>query len=525
MVLKKPLISIIIPASDSAPKDLLKEILVSVFEQKKNSFEVLVITSKANAQKISDLKNLYPALKILTGDFGKSQARNFGSQKAQGNYLLHLDHNLALSPKALKELESKAKKGTRAVVAPVKVKRSKNFLTQIRAFEHELISGDEVLETPIFFEKTTFEKVGGYDPELDPLDDWGIHLALEKAGVKLDLINAPIYFHYQESLLEALKRKYRRGRAVGQLKKKYPHLSQISLRKKIALIGKNWRKIITSPLLSLGLFFLKILEYFAFLIGRLHPKKNFRQNKDFYQDLEVARTYDEKRLGKNFGLYKHYTETQALFKLLEGKRGEILEIGCGTGRITQELAKKGLKVTPTDPSRAMLLQFQKKKGLPKPILATGESLPFGQNKFPIVLGIRVIWHILEKGKREKVFFEATRVGQKYLIFDFANRQRTKNLLVRTGEKIYETIARPSVPLHSTSYFFDFSEITKLAKKHEAKICSKVPLDVSTPIWLNLLPKKTATSLFPLLCRLDQTLSKIISPSRLLILFEKKKPLK
>jgi ubiquinone/menaquinone biosynthesis C-methylase UbiE len=518
--LKKPLISIVLPISDKAPKGLVKSCLKSIENQTYQNFELLIITSKQEAKRLSSITSPF-RLKIITGNYTKSQARNLGTQKALGEYLLHLDHDLELPPTILADLAQKAKRKSQAVVIPVKVETDKSLIEELRAFEHQLILGNQELETPIFFNKSLLKKVGGFNPKLDPLDDWGIHLALKEEGVKFDRIKTPLILRPQTQIKILLKRRYQRGQAVPRLKEKYPQPPQLSLKKRVFLVFGKWPHVIKSPFLAGGLLILKSVEFFAFFLGSLNPKRDYPKSKDVYQLAKIAKDYDQQRLGNNFGRYKHYAETRALFKLLEGKQGEILEIGCGTGRITQELVKRGFKITPADPSKAMLSQFKKKTGLPRPFLASGENLPFSQNQFPIVLGIRVIWHILSKKRREKVFSEAARVSQKYLIFDFTNRQRTENLLVKIGEKLYEAIARPLVPLHSTTYFFDFSEIEKLAKKEGFKISAKIPLDVTSPIWLNLFPQKFVTLPFPLLCCFDQAISGIIPPSRFLILFEKK----
>lgn len=516
--LKKPLISIILPIADKAPKGLVKSCLKSIENQTFQNFELLIITSKQVAKRLS-LGTAPYRLKIITENYPKSQARNLGTQKALGEYLLHLDHDLLLPPTLLSHLAQKAKTKSQAVIIPVKVKAGKLIIGKLRSLEHQLMLGSQELETPVFFNKSLLKKVGGYDPLLDPLDDWGIHLALKEEGVKFDRVKDALILNAPNKVKTLLKRKYQRGQAVFNLKGKYPHSPQLSFKKRLLLVKQKWPQVAKSPFLSCGLLFLKSAESFAFFLGSLNFKKP-KKDKNLYQSLKIAKDYDQERLGNNFGCYKHYAETQALLSLLKKSPKKILEIGCGTGRITERLVKKGFQVTPTDPSKAMLSQFRKKEGLPQPILATGEKLPFKKDQFSTVLGIRVIWHVLDKKRRDEIFTEAARVSRKYLIFDFTNQDRAKNLLVKTGEKLYETIARPLIPLHSTTHFFQFHEIEKLAKRNGFKIGSKIPLDVTSPIWLNLLPQKLAFPLFPFLNQLDQKASKIFPPSRFLILFEK-----
>jgi len=69
----------------------------------------------------------------------------------------------------------------------------------------------------------------------------------------------------------------------------------------------------------------------------------------------TARIYDKQRFSGLAGEWGHHRQISILKNLVQDCRGKnILEIGCGTGRITEALANWGAEVTATDISQEML---------------------------------------------------------------------------------------------------------------------------------------------------------------------------
>jgi ubiquinone/menaquinone biosynthesis C-methylase UbiE len=93
---------------------------------------------------------------------------------------------------------------------------------------------------------------------------------------------------------------------------------------------------------------------------------------------EAAAAYD-RWFESPLGAFADRVERRALFELLAPEPGElILDVGCGTGRYVQELARRGGRAVGVDPSPAMLAVT---RGARTPIegasyvRATGEALP------------------------------------------------------------------------------------------------------------------------------------------------------
>ncbi len=99
---------------------------------------------------------------------------------------------------------------------------------------------------------------------------------------------------------------------------------------------------------------------------------------------------------------------------------EILEIGCGSGRLLKEIStqNKNAFVVGVDISVNMLKVAQA-KGFSSLIFAPAESLPFKKSSFDLILSGYYTFRYLE---RSRVYKNAHRILQKggYLIFDIPN---------------------------------------------------------------------------------------------------------
>lgn len=495
------MISVILPIAQNESKEKIKHCLDSLAFQTYKDFEVIIVTFPNTSKVLSPLLKKYSFVKILTGSWKKAAARNIGAKKAKGEYIYHLDADMAPTPQVLSECIKKAEEGAEAIIIPDEEAPRAHFISKCRALERRILYGSGVAITPLFFKRSFFEKVGGYDENLDPMDDWNLHLTLRKVGVKSESIQAPVLVKETTSFKRALKRKYEMGRIYPALKAKHPHPPQLNPKLRFEDYFRNWRELAKSPLVSLGLFVLKAGDILSFFWGALHPIAP----KNRYTLTKVAKEYDQKRLGNNFGRYKHFAELRSLFRLLPQRDLKILEVGCGTGRITEQLIEKGYKVSPIDSSRAMLAQYQQKAGLPKPQLTDATQLPFPDGSFPTVFSLRVIWHFGNKEDREKMFSEATRVSSNSIILDITNRKR--------WPKIY----RDRYP---NEYFFTWEEFVDLCKEFSLKIEEGIPLDTVAPFWLNFFPSKLAPALFPIVYRVDLLLAKLIPPGRYLVKLSK-----
>jgi ubiquinone/menaquinone biosynthesis C-methylase UbiE len=72
-------------------------------------------------------------------------------------------------------------------------------------------------------------------------------------------------------------------------------------------------------------------------------------------------------------------------RLTAKARGEVLELGCGTGRVTIPLAKSGVDVVGLDRSQPMLARLRRRAKLARAVRADIRRLPFKASRFAMVL--------------------------------------------------------------------------------------------------------------------------------------------
>jgi ubiquinone/menaquinone biosynthesis C-methylase UbiE len=111
-----------------------------------------------------------------------------------------------------------------------------------------------------------------------------------------------------------------------------------------------------------------------------------------------AEMYDADRFSTIQGIYTDRAQKQIVLSMVNSCNAKrILDLGCGTGRFSIEIAKQGAGVTALDPSRSMLEQMKRKKNNAEINLihGNGYKLPFKDNIFDGVVCINVINHVTD----------------------------------------------------------------------------------------------------------------------------------
>ena len=520
---QSPLVSVTLPLAPDADPELLNICVRSLADQTYRHFEVLILISDGSRAELTQIAESMPSARVFEGSFSKSGARNFLASKAIGEYMIYLGVHSELSSGLLEELVSIVlEKDLLAAICPQRGASGTSFWSKCRSLEKELMLGDPMAEGPCFIKLSTFREIGGFDEDLDPLDDWALTSKLRERGVLFARVRSPITIRQTTSLAEMLRRKYLRGQKIPSLIQKYPDIEHLRLSKRfLDEYLRNWKLLARSPILSIGLAFLKMLDISALSFGRFrHIAAHDADGARAYLRPEVASTYDQVRLQDNFQRYKHFAEVSSLLTLIEHLDGTLLEVGCGTGRITSELESRGFKILPTDPSPAMLERFTAKTLQQESVMADGRALPFKEGKFEGTYSMRVVWHLPTKSSVYAMITEMKRVSSQFLVFDIANKRRWRHPFVKPLAALYFFLNPFEHKAHSTSQFISVDEVASIAEKLGLEVFQVLPLDVWSPVWLRILPSTVARSLYPLLFRLDSIGSRLIPPGRFLMMLTK-----
>jgi len=506
--------SVIIPVSQNHPSKQLKTCLHSLHRQTLPPQEIIIVISpKAKPALFRLLKSL-PKIKVFKKTLSKPAARNYGAQKANNSYLVHIDANDTLEKQVLKQAQKLINtKKAKAIIIDEKYIPS-SYIARIRNLERNFVYLNPHLIHPQIISASLFKKLHGFDPDIRLLDEWSLHFRLNQNHVKFHQLKTCNLITIPTSLKTIIQRKYQRGQDLPLLKHKYPHqFNQVKTSHHLKNFIIHSRFFLSDPLAAPGLLILKLIEWLAFFLGSLNPP-----HYNLYQNPSIAQDYDQLRGSTNQRLYRDFCEKTALKKLLTPLPRAALELGAGTGRITQFLKQLGIKVTPTEPASAMLKQYQQKKGLPPPIQASAENLPQNLGKFDLVIAIRLIWHIKNTSLHQPIIHQAKQHSSDSIIFDFTSLRRYRHPLFFLFHRLPALIFYPNAYKHQ--YFFSLKEIKSLANKEGLRLHRQLPLDLLIPLWLNLLPQSLAQKLFPFLYQLELKLSHLIPPSRWLIKFSK-----
>lgn len=149
-----------------------------------------------------------------------------------------------------------------------------------------------------------------------------------------------------------------------------------------------------------------------------------------YQSRKIVETYDAERFTSFKGRLVDNREKSLIRKALRfvnlNPPALILDIPCGTGRLSVHLASEGFRIRAVDLSPEMVrytLQKAKKVHLEKKIIADvgdAENLPYSDNSFDACISLRLFGHT-PPDNRVAILKELSRVTRQYLVLAYCNK--------------------------------------------------------------------------------------------------------
>jgi len=143
----------------------------------------------------------------------------------------------------------------------------------------------------------------------------------------------------------------------------------------------------------------------------------------------------------HFGIMAPFYETiikpkppDGLFNLLDIQENDIvLDVGGGTGRITQFISQINVRVFVLDESMKMLNQATRKGGL-LPICGASEHLPFPDNAIDRMIMVDALHHVKDQSATMKELWRVLKPGGR-LIIEEPDIRRLGVKLLALGEKL------------------------------------------------------------------------------------------
>jgi ubiquinone/menaquinone biosynthesis C-methylase UbiE len=160
-------------------------------------------------------------------------------------------------------------------------------------------------------------------------------------------------------------------------------------------------------------------------VSRPIEERDYQYKKQFYQDNAVAADYDSHRFESKRRAARNQLKWEAIQSALQVTQPleKMLDIPCGTGRFTPDLARQGYHMIGADISVPMMQQAKKlgcEETLYGYVQADAENLPFPDNSLDCVLSIRFMHHI-DPGTRIRILRDMARVSCRWMIIDYRHR--------------------------------------------------------------------------------------------------------
>lgn len=271
---KNPLVSILVHTKNS--QRTIKEHLESIKEQSYKNIEIILVDNNSADNTINIAKkftsNIY--------NFGpeRSAQRNFAAKKAKGDYLLIPDSDMIIGRNVVLQCVSLILKNLRikAIVIPER-SIGFGFWARCKILERSFYLGVDWMEASRFFDRKTFETLGGYDEKNTGTEDFDLPQRLiRKYGEKSTSRTESFIYHDEGkiSLAKLLKKKFYYGKNLNIYK--IDNLDyfnkQSSLFRRYLLFLSHPKELLENPVVSFGLFVMKTLEFAAGGIGYLIGK-------------------------------------------------------------------------------------------------------------------------------------------------------------------------------------------------------------------------------------------------------------
>lgn len=166
---------------------------------------------------------------------------------------------------------------------------------------------------------------------------------------------------------------------------------------------------------------------------------NYSLRREYYKDKQVAESYDAKRFHSLAGRVSDWLDKYSLLRTLAflPQGGSILDLACGTGRITKFLAQRGFQVLGADISEEMLQAARKRlanlncfRGVCQ---SDAERLPFANERFDGVVSVRFFGHI-PPHVRTSMLGEMKRVSKGCVIVQYPLSHRVISIPDGLGKK-------------------------------------------------------------------------------------------
>lgn len=270
-----PLVSVVIPTYNSS--STFETCLKSIRFQTYPNIEIMVVDNYSTNDTVEIAKRF--GSRIFQVKALRSAARNFGAEKARGDFLLFVDADMELTTNVVKECVQKTIIDHIDAAMIPEIRVGEGFWAKCRAVERLTYIGNPLIESVRFFRRNTFQKVSGFDEELEAGEDWDLHARVEDAGYKIGSIKSMIKHHEgQTSLKKIVQKRLYYGKTLRKYIKKQPKRARVQYIPIRVDYIRNWKILVRDPRHGCGMLIMKAIEYIATALSMLSSMTFVEEN-------------------------------------------------------------------------------------------------------------------------------------------------------------------------------------------------------------------------------------------------------
>jgi glycosyltransferase involved in cell wall biosynthesis len=271
--MKQPIVSIIVTTRNNHAT--LPACLASISSQTYPNIELIVV-DRDSEDDTKDIARAYTSHVFNVGP-ERSTQRNFGVKKAKGDYIVIIDSDMELSPDVITSCVHliSNRPDTKGVIIPEE-SFGQGFWATCKKLERSFYVGVDWIEAARFFDKKSYQKVGGYDEKLVSGEDWDLS---ERIGHQGTIGRVDQFIYHNEGkpkFFNSLRKKYYYAGLAGKYLEKNSVDSKLMTQKgplqRYKLFFSQPTKLFHNPLLGAGMLFMKTSEYAVGGVGYLMAK-------------------------------------------------------------------------------------------------------------------------------------------------------------------------------------------------------------------------------------------------------------
>lgn len=268
-----PIVSIIITTKNEERniENCLKSILQQTYLS--DNIEIIVVDNNST-DKTKEIARKYTD-KVYNKSPERSAQRNFGVQKAEGKYILYLDADMTLSPNIIAECVEKFGNSELIALYIPEVVTGDNFWSKVRQFERSFYNAT-VIDCVRFIKMKDLLAVRGFDESMSGPEDWDFDKKIRNRG-KVDIIKSVIYHNEGKfKLIPYLRKKGYYIQSFDKYIDKWGR-NDPDIKKQVGFYYRffgvffengKWKKLVKHPILTLGMYFLRGLVGFSFILNK-----------------------------------------------------------------------------------------------------------------------------------------------------------------------------------------------------------------------------------------------------------------